>query len=394
MDSTRAEQDARLVFSVQTCDTSRVRRFVVFLLALTATRSADQSPPKPFNRAHAAAIIANARKIVSPNGIERLEKVRIGGIEQWVSIRGYDKRNPVLLFIHGGPGYVSMPMSWWFSRGWEEYFTVVQWDQRGAGKTYLLNDPAKIAPTLTLNRMQADTEEMVNWIRQHLGKQKIFVIGHSWGSYLGLELAKKHPEWLHAYIGVGQLTNGPESERRGWVFAINAARSAGNTEAVGELQALAPYFAPGHPSPLKAIYTQRKWLDAYDGVMANRPGNSPESDLAQLSPDYTDEEISRIWQGNDFSEHYLLADVLKLNLSGIVKLDCPLIIFAGRHDFNVNSQVAAEWFAKVKAPSKHFEWFENSAHLPMTEEPGKFLAALLRYARPIAERAGDSPPAN
>jgi proline iminopeptidase len=354
----------------------------------------DKSPPKLFSRAQAAAIIANARKIVSPNGIERLETVRIGGIEQWVSIRGYDKRNPVLLVIHGGPGYVSMPMSWWFSRGWEEYFTVVQWDQRGAGKTYLLNDPAKIAPTLTLSRMQADTEEMVNWIRPHLGKQKIFVIGHSWGSYIGLELAKNHPDWLHAYIGVAQLTNSPVSERRGWVFAINAARSAGNTEAVRELQALAPYFAPGHPSPLKAIYTQRKWLDTYGGLMANRRGNSPESDLAQLSPDYTDEEISRIWEGNDFSERYLLADVLKLDLSGITTLDCPLVIFAGRHDFNVNSQLAAEWFTKVKAPSKHFEWFENSAHLPMTEEPGKFLTGLLRYARPIAERSGDTPPAN
>lgn len=369
-----------------------MRRYVVLLLALTVARSAEKSPSKPFSRAQAAAIIANAHKIVSPNGIERLETVRIGGIEQWVSIRGYDKRNPVLLLIHGGPGYVSMPMSWWFSRGWDEYFTVVQWDQRGAGKTYLLNDPAKIAPTLTLNRMQADAEDMVNWIRQDLGKQKIFVMGHSWGSYLGLELAKNHPEWLHAYIGVGQLTNSPEGERRGWVFALDAARRAGNTKAVAELQALAPYFAPGHPSPIKAIYTQRKWLDAYGGVMANRTSNSPESELAQLSPDYADEEISRIWQGNDFSERYLF--VLKVDLSGIVTLDCPLIIFAGRHDFNVNSQLAADWFAKLKAPSKHFEWFENSAHLPMTEEPGKFLTGLLRYARPIAERSGDNPPAN
>ena len=84
---------------------------------------------------------------------------------------------------HGGPGYVSMPMSWWFTRGWEEYFTVVQWDQRGAGKTCLLNDPATIGPTMTLERMVADTEEMTTWLRKELGKPKIFVIGHSWGSY-------------------------------------------------------------------------------------------------------------------------------------------------------------------------------------------------------------------
>jgi proline iminopeptidase len=127
----------------------------------------------------------------------RPEKVTIGGIDQWVSIRGTNRRNPVLLLIHGGPGYVSMPMSWWFTRGWEEYFTVVQWDQRGAGKTYLLN-PAVIGPTMTRERMLADAEELTTWIRHELGKEKIFVLGHSWGSYLGLELATRHPNWLYA----------------------------------------------------------------------------------------------------------------------------------------------------------------------------------------------------
>jgi proline iminopeptidase len=367
--------------------------FVAFLPALVVANPAWAEPsPKPFTRAEAAGIIADARKIVSPHGIEQLVKVRIGGIEQWVSIRGTDTRNPVLLYIHGGPGYVSMPMSWWFARGWEEYFTVAQWDQRGAGKTYLLNDPTKIAPTLTLARMEADAEEMAGWVRKRLGKKKIFVLGHSWGSYLGLELASRHPDWLHAYIGVGQLTNGPESERRGWAFALNAARRARNTKAVRELEAIALYFAPGHPSSLKDIYTERRWLEFYGGAMAYRHGSSAESDLADLSPDYTDAEIARIWQGNDFSERYLLAKVLALDLTGIRKLDCPLIIFAGRHDYNVNSQVAAEWFAKVQAPSKQFVWFENSAHLPMTEEPGKFLLSLVRYARPIAVHAGDAPP--
>jgi hypothetical protein len=105
-----------------------------FLTLALVISAQQQNPQKPFSRSEAAGIIANARKIVAPNGIERLEKVQIGGIEQWVSIRGRDKRNPVLLVIHGGPGYVLMPMSWWSSRDWEEYFTVVQWDQRGSGK--------------------------------------------------------------------------------------------------------------------------------------------------------------------------------------------------------------------------------------------------------------------
>jgi proline iminopeptidase len=321
----------------------------------------------------------------------RPEKVTIGGIDQWVSIRGTNRRNPVLLLIHGGPGYVSMPMSWWFTRGWEEYFTVVQWDQRGAGKTYLLN-PAVIGPTMTRERMLADAEELTTWIRHELGKEKIFVLGHSWGSYLGLELATRHPNWLYAYIGVGQLTDGPESERRGWRFAMDAARRAGNAEAMGQLQAIAPYFPPGQNASLKDIYTQRRWLDFYGGVMAHRNGSSAESDLAKLSPDYSAGEIAHIWDGNDLSERYLLAEVLSLDLTEIRQLNCPLIIFAGRYDVNVNSDVAAARFAKVKAPSKKFVWFENPAHLPMTEEPGKFLISLVRYARSIAAKAPDVPP--
>jgi proline iminopeptidase len=357
-------------------------------LAMTVPVRA-QEPAKPASRAEATAIIANARKIVTPNGVERLEKVRIGGIEQWVSIRGADRRNPVLLLIHGGPGYVSIPMSWWFSRGWEEYFTVVQWDQRAAGKTYLLTDPATIAPTLTRERMIADTEEMTAWVRRELGMGKIFVLGHSWGSFLGLQLAQRHPEWLYAYIGVGQLIDGPESERRGWGFAMDAARRAGNTEAVRELEAIAPYAAAGRIIPIKDIYVERKWVGYYGGVMVYRRDNSADSELAQLSPDYSDQEIRSIWEGNEFATPYLLPELVALDLTTNNKLAVPLILFEGRHDRNVNSEVAATWFDTVRAPEKHLVWFEHSAHMPMTEEPGKFLLSLVRCARPIAEKAGD-----
>jgi proline iminopeptidase len=363
------------------------------LLAVSASSAAGAEPsPKSFSRAQATRIIADARRIVTPRGIERLEKVHLSGIDQWVSIRGADNRNPVLLLIHGGPGYVSIPLSWWFTRGWEEYFTVVQWDQRGSGKTYLLNSPAAVAPTLTLERMVADAEDMTDWARKQLGKQKVFVIGQSFGSYLGLELARRHPDWLYAYIGVGQLTDGPESERRGWNFAHAAAQRAGNAQAVRELESIAPYFSAGRRPSLDDIYTQRKWVEFYGGLMAYRQGGSAESHLVELSPDYTDEEIEHIWQGNEFIERYLLAQTLGLDLSRTHKLDCPLIVFAGRHDYVVNAQLAATWFESVSAPAKQFVWFENSGHLIMSEEPGKFLISLLRYARPFAERAGDVAP--
>src|SRR5271165_2127530 len=177
---------------------------LIFLAVFAKAPARAGEPAKPASRTEATTIIAEARKIVTPNGIERLEIVRIGGIDQWVSVRGTDRRNPVLLYIHGGPGYVSIPMSWWFSRGLEEYFTIVQWDQRAAGKTYLLTDPAKIASTLTTERMISDIEEMAAWARHEFGKEKIFVLGHSYGSFLGLQFAQRHPERLYAYIGVCQ----------------------------------------------------------------------------------------------------------------------------------------------------------------------------------------------
>jgi proline iminopeptidase len=364
---------------------------IVALLAMLPAAGASE-PAKPASRAEATAIIANARKILTPNGVERLEKVRIGGIDQWVSIRGTDRRNPVLLYIHGGPGYVSIPMSWWFNRGVEEYFTIVQWDQRAAGKTHLLTDPATIAPTLTRERMITDAEEMATWARHEFGKDRIFVLGHSWGSFLGLELAQRHPQWLYAYIGVAQLIDGPENERRGWRFAMDAAHHSDNKEAIHELEEIAPYAAPGKVVPIKDLYVQRKWVGFFGGVMAYRTDNSADSDLSLLSPDYSDAEIGRIWEGNKFATPYLLPELAALDLTSIRKLAVPLILFLGRNDRNVNADVSAAWFATVQAPEKQLVWFEHSAHLPMTEEPGKFLLSLVRYARPLAEKAGDVAP--
>jgi proline iminopeptidase len=298
----------------------------------------------------------------------------------------------VLLVLHGGPGYVETPLSWWYGHGWEEYFTVVEWDQRGAGKTYLINDPKAVAPTMTPAQFNRDIDEMVAWIRKDLGKRKIFVWGHSWGSSMGLELVRRHPDWLYAYIGAGQITNSPESERRGWAWSMAAARKAHNEEALRELQAIAPYAAPGHPVQQEDIVVAHKWGDYFGGVMAYRHDQQDESRAIRLSPDYTDAQAPHIYDGNEFSERYLLAYVLNLDLSGETDFKIPMLMFEGRHDRTVNSDVAYEWFQRVKAPEKHWVWFENSAHEPESEEPGKFLLSLVRYARPLAAKAGDVAP--
>jgi proline iminopeptidase len=374
--------------------TGVVRSAAVAVLAIIASTSAWSESEKrvgPSSRAEATAIVAEMRRIVTPEGVEVLRKIHIGGIDQWISVRGFDRRNPILLFIHGGPGFPMMPTSWYFGRGWEEYFTVVHWDQRGAGKTYVSNDPEAVAPTLTQARMIADAEEVITWLRKEFGKDKIFVLGHSWGSFVGLQIAQRRAEWLHAYIGMGQVTYSMESERRGWAFAMQRARAAKNEEAVRDLQSIAPYAQDGRPPPWKSIELQRKWLTFYGGAVRGRKRFDHEIVGTALSPDYTDEEVQSIWIASDFSESRLLEGVLNVDFRNVTELRCPMILFNGRDDYNVSATLAAEWFERLKAPLKKLVWFERSAHDIVNEEPGAVLLALVQDIRPIAERAGDVP---
>ncbi len=368
------------------------RRFALAVAAgLAATSAPGQTPVGPNSRAEAVKIIAGLREIVSPEGLQASETVRIGGIDQVVSIRSQDVRNPVIIYFHGGPGFVEMPLDWWWNRGWDEYFTVVHWDQRNAGRTYVASgasDPA----TLTPERFQADAEELVQWARKRFGKRKVFVIGHSWGSILGLRLAAAHPEWLHAYIGMGQAVDSRESERRGWAWTMAQAKADGNREAIADLEAIAPYAETNEAIPVASILTQRKWLGHYGGAAWRRKGGDFEAAAIKLSPEYTDADVRGAFKGQPAVTEKLLPVVLATDLSSIRRLEVPLVLILGRHDRNVSSDVAAEWFARLQAPSKKLIWFERSAHHMTSEEPGKLLLSLIAHARPIAEKAGDVAP--
>jgi pimeloyl-ACP methyl ester carboxylesterase len=284
-----------------------------------------------------------------------------------------------------------MPLDWWWDRGWDEYFTIVHWDQRNAGKTFTASGPN--APSLlTPERYQRDAEEVVQWALKRFGKRKVFVLGHSWGSIMGLRLAAAHPEWLHAYIGIGQGTNVPESERRGWAWTLAQAQADHNEEAIRELRALAPYAPDARPVPLAAILTQRKWLNHYGGAAWHRTGADFELAAMNLAPEYTDDDVRNAFRGQPAVTERMLPQILATDLSGIRQLRVPLFLFLGRHDMNVSSEVAAEWFARVRAPAKRLIWFERSGHHVTSEEPGKLLNALVTYARPVAASAGDVAP--
>jgi proline iminopeptidase len=362
-------------------------------LTMTLIACAPTEPPPPASRAEAQEIVANMRRIVTEHGVERLEAVQIGGVDQWISVRGIDRRNPILLYIHGGPGYVSMPTAWSQTRAWEDYFTVVHWDQRGAGKTYAAAaDRDAMIESLTYERMMEDAVEMVAWLRQEFGKERIFVLGQSWGSVLGVEIAQRHPEWLHAYIGVGQAADMLEGERRGWAWAMAQARAENNAAAVAALESIAPYAANGPPST-DDLLIQRRWLGHYGGVVHRRVDASDFTRSARLSPDYTDADMATVWQANERSVQRLFPALwANADLSDVTSLDAPIILLSGRHDYNVNSEVGAEWLARLDAPHKRLVWFEHSAHEPTSEEPGRALVALVTHALPFAQAAGDVAP--
>lgn len=364
---------------------------LLVLFSFVAAPVVAHAPVGPHNRAEAVKIIADLRKIVSPDGLQAIETIPIGGIKQVVSIRSQDLRNPVIIYLHGGPGFVEMPLDWWWDRGWDEYFTVIQWDQRNAGKTFATSGPSDPA-SLTTERFQRDAEEVVQWALKRFGKRKVFVLGHSWGSMLGLKLAAAHPEWLHAYIGMGQLTNGMESERRGWAWTLAKAKSDHNIEAIRALDSLAPYAVGQGPIPVDAILIQRKWLGYYGGAAWRRAGGDFEAAAFKLAPEYSDDDVRLAFKGQPAVTDALLPEILSTDLSTIRTLKVPLILLLGRHDINVSSEVAAEWFATVNAPSKQLVWFEHSGHHITSEEPGKLFTSLLTYARPIAQRAGDIAP--
>jgi pimeloyl-ACP methyl ester carboxylesterase len=359
-----------------------MRSFTPVLLAAALVSAAglpaQAAPPDPH------AILAEVGKVVSDNGIDEARAVQIGGISQWITVRGRDRNNPILLVIHGGPAAPELPNRYLFEGPWTDYFTVVEWDQRGSGKTYALNDPAKVAPTMSKERMVEDAEELVDYLRRTYGRPKIFVMGHSWGTVPGMELAKRRPEWLYAYIGVGQIINMREGEKASYQAVLDAARKAKDETAVRELEAIAPYPGPDSTIPLEKIGVERKWIAHYGFLTHGRSSYDVWENAERISPDYSEADFKAIDQGSGFSLTKLLPELTATDFTGVTRIDCPVLIFAGRYDYTTPSPLAAQWLDRVQAPYKRLVWFENSAHQIYEEEPGRVLVHLVQDALPLA----------
>jgi len=336
----------------------------------------------------AARIVGQAQKIPGDDGIETTEQIVLGGIPQTVSIRGRHRDNPILLVLHGGPGLTTMPVAHQYLRPWEEFFTVVQWDQRGAGRTYAANDPEKIRPTMSVERLTDDAEALAAHLRQRFGRDKIVLLGHSWGTVLGVRLAQKHPDWFYAYVGASQMVSYSENERLGYEAVLRWARAQGNAQAVRELESIAPY--PPDPArnsvaeQRRILDLERKWLSQAGGYLWQR-ADDHYRDVASLSPDYSPADLDAWGKGLDFSLETLWPQIAAIDSGGTTRFDCPIVLLHGRHDLNTSAALAQRWFDAVQAPSKRMVWFDYSGHMTFEEEPGRFLVALVENVLPLTE---------
>jgi pimeloyl-ACP methyl ester carboxylesterase len=357
---------------------------LVVLAAATMPAHAQQCPDiTAYQKARAT--IQDLGRIVAPNGIQESYKTKIGGLDQWINVRGQDKANPIILFVHGGPASPLIPTLWQFQRPIEEYFTVVNYDQRGAGKTYVEAHSDAIGDTLHIPRYIDDAIEVAEHVRKRYRKSKLILMGHSWGTVIGMGAALKRPDLFYAYVGVGQVINTRENERISFQYGMEQAQARGNTAALKEMQSIAPY--PGdQPITRERIIVARKWAQFYGGLSAFREESTYFYNASLLSPEYTAADVCGIDQGNVFTLGRILPEFIEVDYKSVMSFPIALVMFMGRHDYTTPSQPTADWLARVDAPAKQGVWFERSSHMIPWEEPGKMLMSLVQYVRPLAEK--------
>ncbi|MRG44090.1 alpha/beta fold hydrolase [Chitinophaga sp. SYP-B3965] len=306
--------------------------------------------------------------IAGANSIAVIEEPVIGNVKQSLIIRGKNVDNPVLLFVHGGPGMSTFPFMKEQFKGLEDLFTICYWEQRGAGKSYSKEIPPE---SMTLDQLTSDGVEVSRYLKKKFGKEKIYVMGHSWGSLLASFMIHDHPELYHAYIGIGQIADQYLSEQRSYAFVLAEARKRNDQQALDELKKLKlPAPTASGQEWFDYFWIQRKMVLRFGG---GRYGVARKnSDLYKpifICKEYTMADKIYYQTGLTFSLvhlcHYM---IIKNPASLLTEQKVPVYIMQGRHDQQTNFDVAKDYFDHLQAPLKKFYAFEHSAHLPHLEE--------------------------
>ena len=319
----------------------------------------------------------NAREyaIDSVKGVDEASYVSIGGIEQWVTIRGEDRSNPVLLFLHGGPGDVTSPWSFPYFGPWEQHFTVVQWDQRGAGRTLRKSGPT-IAPSMTLDRMSQDGIELTEYLCKHLGKRKIILVAHSFGTALGLRMIQEKPDLFFAYVGTGEVADETRNYAGAYDALLKKARAAGNQEALDELKSVGRHpYASG-----QGYQVQRKWSNLFEGSYRFLYGTLG---LTLVSPGYSVEDLNNSFDGQILSGDRLVPQTRSETMKDLgLKFAIPIFFFEGTEDFTTPTELARQYLQAIKAPRKEFVPIPGG-HFAVFMNSDQFLQQLVTHVAPL-----------
>lgn len=302
--------------------------------------------------------------------INILKKLKIGGVDQWINITGKDKKNPILLILHGGPGFAMMPIFEANNKELENDFTIVNWDQRGAGKSYYKNIPEE---SMTLQQLVQDANEITEYLKSKFKQNKIYIMAHSFGSIIGIELIEKYPQNYLAYIGTGQVVDFARNERFSYDFVYNMALEDNNKEALDILTTIGQPDENGSYINDSGYEETSKLVEYYGGDLNGKKSLDEIYDLIFENNIYQN-DVQKILDGYEFSQLLFEdEDVLKLDfMSNRLELKVPVYFMLGRNDYDTPSILAEKYFDAINAPSKELIWFKNSAHFPFYEEPEKF----------------------
>jgi pimeloyl-ACP methyl ester carboxylesterase len=320
-----------------------------------------------------ALIPPSTRPIPGEYAIAELQSISLVGFKQTVLLRGNDRRNPILLYVHGGPGASQLPIARTYSDELEKHFVVAHWDQRGAGASCTGVD----WNTMSLDQIVNDTTELAEKLGQ--GK-KIFIIGHSWGCLVGVMAVQRRPDLFYTYVGTGQLVHRDRQERISYDWVVAQAQAARDTEALNELASIHPPYTTQAEFAL-----ERRWLSKYhgDAYQAEREQALLSTEL--FGPEYSLATKLRYQDCFDKSREYLLQDRLNVDLlSEIDQFQVPVFFLLGRHDYNTPTSLVEEWAAQLEAPHVEIVWFENAGHSLAIEVPEEFQARLLEKLLPLA----------
>jgi pimeloyl-ACP methyl ester carboxylesterase len=323
-----------------------------------------------------------AAPLPAPNAtaapVQETRFVTLGGIEQWITIRGADRANPVLLIVHGGPGDAQSSFRTTYAI-YEKDFTIVQWDQRGAGKTYGKNPNSPPEP----ERVEGDGIELAQHLCKYLGKKKILVLGHSWGSYLAVGMVQRRPELFAAYVGTGQVGSWRANVQAQFDFLLARARAADDKKKVEQLEAI------GSPDPSDAEQ-YFSWWSMRNPYMAKADAKWFE-DMKQMvrsNPEFTEEYLKTFGEGMSFSGRTTLSSMLATELPTTAHtIRVPFFVIQGKEDMATPTSVAVQYFQSVQAPTKKLILIEQAGHFALVTHREEFLAALVKEVRPLAIEA-------